>query len=105
MANRAETWLSAHPRGVVLTLKVQPRSKRLGPLRVQEDGLRWGVQSPPVDGRANDELIGSVADFFGCRRQQVSLMAGASSRRKAVLIEDVVPEELLAALRGAGIDG
>ncbi|MGZ8702617.1 MAG: DUF167 domain-containing protein, partial [Gaiellaceae bacterium] len=53
------------------------------------DGGGWLAQlkSPPVDGKANEELLALVARHFGCRRSAVSLKSGASARTKIVRIE------------------
>jgi uncharacterized protein len=40
-------------------------------------------------GKANAELIELVAKHFGCRRSDVSIRRGASSRLKLVKIESV----------------
>jgi uncharacterized protein (TIGR00251 family) len=55
----------------------------------QADGT-WLAQlkSPPVDGKANAELIALVAGEFGVRRAQVSIRSGAGGRRKLVAIQD-----------------
>jgi uncharacterized protein (TIGR00251 family) len=51
----------------------------------------WSAQlkSPPVDGKANDELIALVARHFACRKSAVSIKRGASGRMKLVRIESV----------------
>lgn len=71
----------------ILELKVKPNA-RVSQLTEQADGS-WLAQlkSPPVDGRANAELIALVAAHFGCRRAQVSIRAGAGGRRKLVRID------------------
>lgn len=71
----------------ILELKVKPNA-RVSQLTEQADGS-WLAQlkSPPVDGRANAELIALVAAHFGCRRTQVSIRAGAGGRRKLVRID------------------
>ena len=45
------------------------------------------LKSPPVDGKANTELIGLVAKHFGCRKSAVSIKSGGSGRTKLVKIE------------------
>ena len=45
------------------------------------------MKSPPVDGKANAELIALVAEQFGCRKAAVSIKAGASGRMKLVRID------------------
>ena len=70
-----------------IQVKVKPKSKVTG-LEPLSDGT-WiaKVKSPPVDGRANDELIKLVAQYFGVRNSQVSIKSGASGRLKLVQIE------------------
>jgi uncharacterized protein (TIGR00251 family) len=71
----------------ILELKVKPNARE-SRLEEQPDGT-WlaRLKSPPVDGRANAELIGLVAERFGCTRAQVTIRAGAGGRRKLVKIE------------------
>jgi uncharacterized protein (TIGR00251 family) len=45
------------------------------------------LKAPPVDGKANEELIALVAEQFGCRKAAVSIKSGASGRVKLVKIE------------------
>ena len=71
----------------VIQVRVKPNS-RTSLLEQKQDGT-WiaQIKSPPVDGRANEELIGLVAKQFGCRKAEVSIKSGASSRTKLVRIE------------------
>ncbi|HWL63486.1 MAG TPA: DUF167 domain-containing protein [Steroidobacteraceae bacterium] len=72
----------------IIELKVKPNA-RVSRLTRSEDGT-WLAQlkSPPVDGRANAELIALVAEEFGVRRAQVSIRTGAGGRRKLVHIAE-----------------
>ena len=73
-------------RVVILQVKVKPRAKA-SRLTQGEDGT-WVAQlkSPPVDGKANTELVGLVAEKFGCRKADVTIKAGASGRTKLVQV-------------------
>jgi uncharacterized protein (TIGR00251 family) len=55
----------------------------------QADGT-WlaRLKSPPVDGKANQELLLLLARHFGCAKSAVSIRSGASGRMKLVRIED-----------------
>lgn len=74
--------------GRVLEVRVKPNA-HASRLTEQPDGT-WlaTIKSPPVDGRANAELVALVAGHFGVRRAQVSIRAGAGGRRKLVRIGD-----------------
>lgn len=69
-----------------IQVKVKP-SARVSTLTETSPGV-WlaELKSPPVDGRANDELIGLIARHFGCRKAAVSIKSGASGRLKLVRI-------------------
>ena len=71
----------------VLHVKVKPNARRTK-LTILPDGT-WvaDVKSPPVDGRANAELIALVAERFQCHKSDVSIRAGASGRLKIVRVE------------------
>jgi uncharacterized protein len=73
--------------GTVITVRVKP-SSRVSLLEQQEGGV-WLAQlrSPPIDGKANEELLALVARHFGCRKSAVSLKSGASARTKLVRVE------------------
>jgi uncharacterized protein YggU (UPF0235/DUF167 family) len=71
----------------VIAVKVKPNSRVS--LLTQVEGGAWLAQlkSPPIDGRANEELLALVARHFGCRKSAVSLKSSASARTKLVRIE------------------
>jgi uncharacterized protein len=71
-----------------LQVKVKPNARE-SRLDVQPDGT-WLAQlkSPPVDGKANEELIALVARHFGCRKAQVTLRSGASGRLKLLQVTE-----------------
>jgi hypothetical protein len=72
---------------MLIQVKVKPNS-RTSRLEQASDGA-WvaQVKSPPVDGKANDELIALVAKHFRCQKSAVSIKRGASSRTKLIEIE------------------
>jgi uncharacterized protein len=72
----------------VIRVKVKPNAKASSLLE-GTDGI-WvaRLKSPPVDGKANAELVALVAQLFGCRRAAVAIKAGAGGRMKLVQILD-----------------
>jgi uncharacterized protein (TIGR00251 family) len=74
-------------RSTVIQVKVKPNA-RVRALSQAGDGT-WLAQlkSPPVEGKANEELVALVAEHFQCRKAAVSIKSGASSRTKRVSIE------------------
>ncbi len=72
--------------GLVLQVKVKPRA-RTSSLEQTADGT-WlaKLKSPPVDGKANAELVALVAERFGCPKAAVTIKAGAGGRLKLVKV-------------------
>jgi hypothetical protein len=71
---------------LLLRLRVQPRAGRSGFAEPVGDALKVKLKAPPVDGRANAELLRFVADAFGVRRADVSLVSGKQSRTKQLRV-------------------
>jgi len=71
----------------ILRVKVKPRARDSS--LVQETDGTWTarLRSPPVDGKANAELVALVADRFRCPKSAVSIKSGASGRSKLIKIE------------------
>lgn len=74
----------------MITLRVRVKPNARTSSLVQQDDGSWLAQlkSPPVDGKANAELISLVAGHFGRRKAQVTLKSGASGRMKLVQVEE-----------------
>lgn len=72
----------------VIQVKVKPNS-RASRLEQKEDGT-WlaQIKSPPVDGKANEELLALVAKHFKCPKSHVSIKSGASTRMKLIQISE-----------------
>ncbi len=57
--------------------------------------LRARVSAPAVEGAANQALLRLLADELEVPRRNVRLVAGAASRTKLVVIDDIDPERVL----------
>lgn len=87
--------------GVTLECRVQPGARRTEVVGFHGDALKIKVAAPPVDGAANEELMRFVAERLGVRASSVSLLKGASSRQKVLLIKGVALEAVAAAMAPA----
>ena len=72
---------------MTLRVKVKPNA-RVSSL-VQQPDRTWlaRLKSPPVDGRANRELVELVAEHFHCRKSAVLIKSGASGRMKLLTVQ------------------
>jgi uncharacterized protein (TIGR00251 family) len=71
---------------VVLTLHVQPSAKRSEFAGAHGDVLKVKLAAPPVEGKANAELIRFIARQFGVPQRNVELVRGETSRTKTVRV-------------------
>ncbi len=67
-------------------VKVKPNSKQASITEAEDGSLTVRLLSPPVDGKANQELIEQLAKHFGVAKREVRICSGAGSRTKIVEI-------------------
>lgn len=72
----------------LIQVKVKPNS-RASLLEEKEDGT-WlaQIKSPPVDGKANEELLTLVSKHFKCRKSDVRIKSGGAARIKLIQISE-----------------
>ena len=64
-------WLREEDGAVVLALHVQPGAKRTQAEGAHGDALKVRLAAPPVDGKANAELVRFLAEAFGVPQRRV----------------------------------
>ncbi len=82
------------PEGVVLNVKAQPRSSRACVDGMAGDAVKVRIRSAPVDGKANKELIETLADAFDIPKSSVQFKSGETSKTKRILLKGVAPSRL-----------
>ena len=85
---------------MTLTVRVTPRASKPGITTDADGTLKVRLQSPPVDGAANEELVRLLASHFGIPRRQVELCAGQAGRTKRVRLLGVSEADVRALLPG-----
>lgn len=74
--------LEAIEGGVRLHVHAQPGAKRTEFAGTHGGAMKIRIHAPPVDGKANEELIRFLADWFGLAKSNVRLSRGEKSRAK-----------------------
>jgi uncharacterized protein len=79
---------SAKPNRIMTTIQVKVKPNARVSTLEQAGGGQWLAQlkSPPVDGKANKELVTLIARHFGRPKSAVWIKSGASGRTKLVKI-------------------
>jgi uncharacterized protein (TIGR00251 family) len=71
-----------------IQVRVKPNARESSLVEGADGVWLAKLKSPPVDGKANSELIALIAERFGCRKADVTIRTGASGRMKLVLIAE-----------------
>ena len=69
-----------------LSIHATPGARRTEAAGAHGQALRVRLAAPPVDGKANDALLGFIAERLDIARSAVSLKSGQTSRRKVVVV-------------------
>ena len=83
------SYLSETPDGVILNVRAQPRSSRSGLDGVLGDAVKVRIKCAPVDGKANKELIETLAEAFDLPKSAVVFKSGETSKTKRILLRGV----------------
>ncbi len=70
-------------------MKVEPRSSKRCIAGVHGDALKVKLTSPPVEGKANEDLIEFLADVLGVRKSSIKIVQGQSSKQKVVEVDGI----------------
>lgn len=71
-----------------LTIKVKPNSKRQEIQTADDGSLVIRLTSPPVDGKANAELIKLLSKEYRVPKSRIAIATGTTARLKRVEIDD-----------------
>lgn len=88
------------PEGVILNVRAQPRSSRSGLDGLVGDAVKVRIRSAPVDGKANKELVETLADAFGIAKSSVIFKGGETSKTKRILLRGIGIAEVKSVVGG-----
>jgi uncharacterized protein len=79
-----------HKQGVTVQIRLTPGARRAGFGGLMDVGggkmaLKFSVQAPPEDGKANRALLDLLAEEWDLPKGALSLLSGETNRQKLVL--------------------
>ncbi len=80
-------YLQSTAQGVILRIRLQPRSSKNAIAGVMDGCLKVRVNAPPVEGAANEACQNLLAKLFGIAKGRVRIISGSTSRQKQVLLQ------------------
>lgn len=81
--------------GIEIRVKVVPRSSKSEIVGVFDGMLKVRLNSPPVEGAANKELVKLFSKHFGVAKSDVSIVRGEKSRLKHLFVASGTPSNLM----------
>lgn len=72
--------------GVIISLYIQPNASKTEIIGEHNGALKVKIKAPPVEGKANDEVMRFLSKALGISKSQVELLKGDRSREKKVLV-------------------
>lgn len=79
-------WYRQEGDKLTLDIYVQPGAKTTEIAGLHGEALKIRLNSPPIDGRANQALIEFLAKRFDVPKRQIELLRGEKSRHKTVVV-------------------
>lgn len=71
---------------ILINVKVVPKSSK-NALEYYNKGIKVKLKSPPVDGKANKELVEYLAKVLGIAKNRIQIEHGETSKTKTIRIE------------------
>jgi uncharacterized protein (TIGR00251 family) len=78
---------ATNPLGVTISVKAQAGARRSIVQGIEGEYLKVSLAAPPVDGRANEELIRLFSRMFGLAKSKIIIRRGLTSKRKVLFLE------------------
>ena len=91
-------WLRDGADGCVISVHAQPGAKHTAVAGLHGEALKIRLAAPPVDGKANAELLRFVAERLGVARSAITLLAGDASRAKRLRVVGASAAQIVARL-------
>lgn len=72
---------------MLIEIKVITNAKKRE-IKKEKDMLKVKICSPPVDGKANKELIEYLSEFYGVKRGDIKILKGEKDKKKLLYLPD-----------------
>ncbi len=84
--------------GVIISLYIQPNASKTEIIGEHNGSLKLKIKAPPVDGKANEEVLRFLSKALQVSKSQLELLKGDKSREKKVLVRNADPDFVQKAL-------
>ena len=89
-------------KGIIVNLHILPNSSKKCISGRHGDSIKIKLKAPPVDGKANKELIKYIDGIFKEYNVKSEITGGITSRNKAILLKDFFDTKLVEKIFDSG---
>ncbi len=86
------SFISENKYGTVISVKLVPNSSVNIIVDYNDDYIRVKICSPPIENKANKELINFFSKIFDINKSKIEIISGEKSKLKKLLFKDAKPE-------------
>jgi uncharacterized protein (TIGR00251 family) len=87
-------FVSEQKDGIIIRLHIQPGASKNELVGLHGDRLKIRLKAPPVEGKANKELINYLSKVFEIPKNEIEIISGQTGRRKNVKIIGITKDHL-----------
>ncbi len=84
---------------IIVDVKVIPKSSK-NTLDIIGDLIKIKLKSPPVDGKANKELINFLSKFLKVKKHDIEILRGETSKNKSIRIANITKIDFIKLVGG-----
>lgn len=84
-----------------ITVQVHPGARRNEVSRLQDGVWHLKIAAPPVEGKANKELIEFLSEILDVSKNRLSIDKGTTSHRKLIFVQGLTAGEIERRLKKA----
>jgi uncharacterized protein (TIGR00251 family) len=81
-------------KGVIISLYILPNAPKSQVIGEHNGALKIKIQAPPVDGKANEEIVRFLSKKLEISKSKIEILKGDKSKLKKVLIEGLSLEQI-----------
>ena len=82
------------PQSAMISVIAHPGARKNRVLRFEDGVWHIKVAAPPVEGKANAEMVEFLSEILGVSQSRISIEKGTTSRRKLISIEGLTEERV-----------
>ena len=92
--DNSSNFLYETQQGTVFCVKLVPNSSHNKIMDYTNEYVRIKISSPPIENKANKELISFCSNIFDVNKSKIEIISGEKSKLKKVLIKESKIEDL-----------